>query len=174
MAILLESRATAIIVTHDPQEALLVADRIVLMNGGRLVQIGSGESLYRRPGSLFAARFFCELNELPATVHGGRVATPFGSFPADGLEEGAGALVCVRPWDVRLAGSGEGVPGRILSQRFAGEDDALEIGVAALARPLIVRLRRADRRQDRQSGRQRDVRVTILPEDVLVFAARET
>ena len=72
--VLRESRVTCVIVTHDPEEALRMADRVALMREGRLVQVDTPEGIYRRPANLFVARFFCELNEVAGTVrerHGG-------------------------------------------------------------------------------------------------------
>jgi iron(III) transport system ATP-binding protein len=101
VAILRETRATTIVVTHDPEEAMRIADRIVLMRSGKIVQEGSAEDLYQRPADLFAARFFCDFNEVEGTVRGGSVATPVGNFPAAGLAEGSRAIVCIRPQGIR-------------------------------------------------------------------------
>ena len=80
VAILRETGATTIVVTHDPEEAMRIADRIVLMRAGRIIQQGSSEELYSAPANLFAARFFCDFNEVPGEVRerprflrGGRV-----------------------------------------------------------------------------------------------------
>src|SRR5215213_4260307 len=97
IAILREMGATTIVVTHDPEEAMRIADRIVLMRSGRIVQVGEAETLYRQPADLFAARFFCDFNEVEGVVRGGGVSTPVGTFAAPGLAEGQAALVCVRP-----------------------------------------------------------------------------
>ena len=63
--VLRESRVTCVIVTHDAEEAMRMADRIALMRAG---SAGAGrasrDALYRAPADLFAARFFCELNEV--------------------------------------------------------------------------------------------------------------
>ena len=80
--VLRESRVTCVIVTHDAEEAMLLADRVALMRAGRLVQQGEPRTLYREPVDLFAARFFCELNAVPARVHDGVAVTPVGRFPA--------------------------------------------------------------------------------------------
>ncbi|HWT31722.1 MAG TPA: ABC transporter ATP-binding protein, partial [Propylenella sp.] len=82
LSVLRETGATAMIVTHDPEEAMRMSDRIVLMRRGRIVQQGSAQDLYDRPQSLFVARFFSHLNELEATVLGGRAVTRIGSFDA--------------------------------------------------------------------------------------------
>ena len=106
IAILREMGATTIVVTHDPEEAMRIADRIVLMRAGRIVQDGDAETIYRRPVDLFAARFFSDFNEMEGVVRGGVVATPLGDFPAPGLREGQAALVCVRPRGVQLTPAG--------------------------------------------------------------------
>ncbi len=71
LAVLNESGATSLIVTHDPEEAMRMADRIALMHEGRLVQVGTPEDLFLRPQTLFAARFFSDINELDAVVRDG-------------------------------------------------------------------------------------------------------
>ncbi len=90
LSVLRETGATAIIVTHDPEEAMRMSDRIVLMRGGRIVQHGSAESLYDRPQDLFVARFFSHLNELPGTVQSGRALTRIGDICRRRAQGGAG------------------------------------------------------------------------------------
>jgi iron(III) transport system ATP-binding protein len=153
-------------VTHDPEEAMRIADRIVLMRSGRIVQAGDAEAIYRRPVDLFAARFFCDFNEVEGVVRAGRVSTPLGVFPAPGLAEGQAARVCVRPRGVELKPDGFCLPGRIVSRRFLGEIELLHIAVQGLDAPL----------QSRSPNRMRvevgqDVGVEVNPEEVLVFAA---
>jgi iron(III) transport system ATP-binding protein len=166
VAILRETGATTIVVTHDPEEAMRIADRIVLMRAGRIVQQGTAEDLYRRPADLFAARFFCDFNEVEGTVRGGRVSTPVGLFPAPGLEEGAAAVVCIRPQAVRLRAPGFCMPGRVLSRRFLGEVDLVHVAVQGLERPLQARTRESFR-----PGEGKDVGVDLDSDEVLVFAA---
>ena len=71
LAILRESRATAIVVTHDAEEAMRLGDRIALLKSGRLVQAGRAEELYLKPADLFVAGFFSELNVFESRVRGG-------------------------------------------------------------------------------------------------------
>ncbi len=68
LAILRESRATAIVVTHDAEEAMRMGDRIALLKDGRLEQSGRAEELYLQPADLFVAGFFSELNVFAARV----------------------------------------------------------------------------------------------------------
>ena len=80
VAILRETGATTVVVTHDPEEAMRIADRIVLMQAGRIMQAGTAEEIYRRPADIFAARFFCDFTEVEGVGRGGRVETPVGLF----------------------------------------------------------------------------------------------
>src|SRR5262245_725568 len=102
LAILHETRATSIIVTHDAEEAMRMGDRVALMRAGAIVQTGTALDLYRAPKDILAARTFSDLNELPARVEQGNAANPLGGFFANGLHDGADAIVCVRRRRVRL------------------------------------------------------------------------
>jgi iron(III) transport system ATP-binding protein len=166
VAILRETGATTIVVTHDPEEAMMIADRIVLMRSGQVVQQGSAEEIYTRPVDLFAARFFCDFNEVEGIVQGGLVSTPAGVFPAAHLAEGASAIVCIRPQGVRLRPPEFCLPGRVVSRRFLGEVDLVHVAVQGLDRPLQARVRGDARTQAGQ-----DVGVDIDQHEVLVFAA---
>ena len=97
VALLREMGATTVIVTHDPEEAMRIADRVILMRSGRIVQAGAAEDLYRRPPDLAAARFFCDFTEIEGKVRRGRLETPLGLFCAPGHAEGATGIACIRP-----------------------------------------------------------------------------
>jgi iron(III) transport system ATP-binding protein len=166
VAILRESGATTLVVTHDPEEAMRIADRIALMRSGMIVQQGTAEDIYLRPSDLFAARFFCDFNEVEGVVSNRQVTTPVGIFPAPHLSEGASAIVCIRPQGVRVKPSGFCVPGRVISRRFLGEVDLVHVAVQGLERPLQARVRDLARAHDGQ-----DVGIEIDGNEVLVFAA---
>lgn len=102
MHLLKRGRIAAIMVTHDAQEAMFMADHIALMNQGRIVQMGSPETLYRQPVNAFAAEFFGETNRLAGSVRQGRVQTPLGAVAAPGLAEGTAVDVLVRPQAIEL------------------------------------------------------------------------
>lgn len=169
MALLQEIGATSIIVTHDPEDAMRVADRIVLMQQGGIVQTGTAEELYRRPASLFAARFFCDLTEIEAVVRNGAVDTPLGRFAAPDLAEGANAVVGVRPQAIRLVPKGFCLPARVVTRRFLGEVDHIELAVGGLDKPLVARL---PLRGSVAEGE--DVGIDIAMDEVLVFPAGDT
>lgn len=163
LAVLNETRATAVIVTHDPEEAMRMADRIALLRDGKLVQTGTPEELYRRPADAFVGRFFSEINEIDGIVNNGTVETALGTFAAPGIPNGP-AGVGIRLSGVSVSQPGTGVPGRILHKRFLGEIDLLEIAVQGLDSPLRARSRAAD-----GLSAKSEVGVLVDPAEVLVF-----
>jgi len=170
LAVIRETRATCIIVTHDPEEAMRMGDRIALMRRGKLVQHGTAADLYKDPVDLFAARFFSELNQLEGKVTSTGVETPVGILAADKLEIGQTVDVCVRPQGVILHTAGLcGVPGRIRSKRFVGEVDLLSIVIDGLNHPLQARVRAGS-----PWDQGMDVAITTDPKDVLVFPRHES
>lgn len=117
----------ALFVTHDQSEALAVADRIAVMNRGRIEQMDNPEALYRRPQSVFVARFLGFKNILRATLQNGIIISALGRFampaPVGGLPQGAVKLI-LRPESVRLAtGTGDGpfAEGKVIERFFGGK-----------------------------------------------------
>ncbi len=96
-----------LIVTHDAEEAMFMADRIALMNAGRIEQLGTPGELYLNPASRFVATFLGEVNRMPARVVAGRAETPIGTIAAPGHGEGAPVEVLLRPEGLRVASPGE-------------------------------------------------------------------
>lgn len=137
LALLKELGAAAILVTHDPEEAMASGDRVALMRGGRLLQIGPAEELYHRPASREAADFFARACAAPGRQVGGRIETPIGRFAApNGMVEGGFADVYVRARSVRLVRAGEGVPARLLARSFVGHAYELLLKIEGLDEPL--------------------------------------
>jgi iron(III) transport system ATP-binding protein len=144
LAILHETRATAIVVTHDAEEAMRMGDRVALMRRGRIIQTGNALDLYRAPKDILAARTFSDLNELAARIEQGSATTPLGRFAANGLADGTDAIVCVRQRGVHLLAAGQGVPGRVLDARFLGDVALVEIAVQGLDQPILARVKESD------------------------------
>lgn len=94
---------TSILVTHDPDEAMFMADRIALMSEGRILQTGSPEQLYRQPANAFAAEFFGDINILEGMVVHGNINTPFGPLATPHLAENTLAQVMIRPEAIKPA-----------------------------------------------------------------------
>jgi iron(III) transport system ATP-binding protein len=170
LAILRETRATAVVVTHDAEEAMRMADRIALMRNGRLVQVGTSDDLYRRPRDIFAAAFFSEINEFAGTVAGGCVQTPLGSADSGGFADGTEVSVAVRLSGVAVREAGGSIPARIVSRRFLGVVELLDLAVPGTETPVRARIR-----ADLLPPGIRDVTIAVEPKDILVFEkAQET
>jgi spermidine/putrescine transport system ATP-binding protein len=147
-----EIRTTFLFVTPDQEEAIAMADRICVMNEGRIQQIGVPREVYYRPRSEFVARFFGENNLLPGRLgpaSGGhrRVETALGPILCSvdgqpdiaGLPQGAPVLVACRPEAVTIGGTeGTQIPARIVTVSFGG---ASTLAVATADADASVRLR---------------------------------
>lgn len=97
-----DSGTTTLIVTHDPEEAMYMADRIVVMNEGRVEQIDIPDKLYTAPANAFVATFFSSINRLEGVVRAKMVATPFGLISAPDLGDGTPVEVLMRPEALRV------------------------------------------------------------------------
>ncbi|MFM9846808.1 MAG: ABC transporter ATP-binding protein [Hyphomicrobiaceae bacterium] len=166
LALLRETRATCIMVTHHPEEAMRLSDRIAVMRSGRLVQVGKAAELYRDPADLFVARLFSEINEVPWTVEGGALRTPLGTFWVPELAEGDRAVLCLRQRAIRLAPAGQGIEARVLHVKFLGDAALVEVGVQGFDRPLKALVRESEVPPQGQ-----EVAITLEPERLLVFPA---
>lgn len=165
LAVLRETGATTIIVTHDPEEAMLLGDRIALLRDGRIIQIAPATDVYQHPVDLHAARYLAHLSEVTGVVKGGIAATALGPLPVTGRRDGAKVIVGIRPvGSVNLSLEPPGIPGRIISRREALGVDNYEVTVEGVEHPL--RLRRAANPDFRPGA---DVFLTLNPEHLLVF-----
>ncbi|MBQ2260476.1 MAG: ABC transporter ATP-binding protein [Loktanella sp.] len=100
---ILKSEGTAVLlVTHEPQEALRMADEIALMRDGRIVQRGSPYNIYNAPKDLKAAGFFSDINVIKGKVQGALTDTPFGQFLAPGVPDGTEVDIVIRPQHLKI------------------------------------------------------------------------
>ena len=121
-----------LMVTHDPEEAMFMADRVALMRAGCIVQCGPPLELYTRPADGFVAGFFGEVNRLRGEVRRGRVATPVGVLSAPDLADGTPVEVLIRSEALRLRPSerAEGlVEGRVMTARLLGRSSLIHLSV---------------------------------------------
>jgi len=140
LALLRETRASVMLVTHDPVEAMGMADRILLMREGTLVQSGRPQELYYAPVDIEAARFFCDFNEVAGTVRSGMIEGPLGFFPAKAAREGQGATLLIRPQDLKPHAGETGPLGRIGLTRFLGDYTELTVRFEGMEDELIARV----------------------------------
>ena len=138
LEILKEEGAAVLLVTHEPDEAMRMADEIALMRDGRIVQQGAPYNVYNTPVDKAAAAFFSDVNVIRGTVHGALTDTPFGQFLAPGYPDGSEVEIVIRPQHLKIDfdrdGRGpnptreDGVPARGVVQRarFMGSESLVE------------------------------------------------
>lgn len=107
LQVIRSSGLASVVVTHDPEEAMYMADRIVLLNHGRIVQIGKPESLYFKPKSSFVASFFGEVNIVKGRVESDHFVCDLGKFALarDSFEEGQMLMAFIRYEAFEVLGS---------------------------------------------------------------------
>lgn len=103
MHILRESGVSAVLVTHDPEEAMQFADRIAIMKQGHLEQIGTPFDVYNHPKNAFIASFFGQVNKVDGVVKNGYAETPLGAIPASNCPNDAPVDIIIRPEAVKLS-----------------------------------------------------------------------
>jgi len=122
--VLLATGATGVLVTHDQEEALSIADEVAVMRKGRVVQVAPPVELYSAPVDLDVARFVGEGVEFEAEVAHGVAATPLGPLVVAGDASGTG-VVLVRPEQLALGSSG--APGTVRAIAFYGHDAVVQV-----------------------------------------------
>ncbi len=136
--------ATALLVTHDQEEALSLADTVAVMRGGRIVQAADPQALYRDPVDAEVAAFVGEAVLLEGRLDGDCADTSLGRLPTRGADgaDGARATLMLRPEQVlcRAAdpSAAEGPRGRVLSTAFYGHDATARIALEGPGRHEIV------------------------------------
>lgn len=137
LEILKEEGTAVVMVTHEPEEAMRMADRIALMRAGRIVQSGAPYHVYNNPVDRAAAAFFSDINVLRCGVMGAQAETPFGPFLAPGHSDGTEVDIVIRPQHLRIdfdrnghgpSSSPEtGTParGRVQTARYIGRESLI-------------------------------------------------
>ncbi|WP_460171796.1 ABC transporter ATP-binding protein [Thermus sp. FJN-A] len=135
--VLKETGTTALLVTHDQEEALSFADRLGVMRGGELLQVGTPEEVYLRPRTPFVAQFLGRTNLLPGEGKGGYAETCLGPVPL--AEPAFGPLLLsLRPEALRLAPPGEGPLGEVVAREFKGHDLTYRVRLFSPEKEILV------------------------------------
>ncbi len=136
--VLKEEGAAVLLVTHEPDEAMRMADEIALMRDGRIVQQGAPYNVYNAPVDKQAAAFFSDINVIRGVSRGALTETPFGAFLTPGHPDGAAVDIVIRPQHLKIdfdrAGRGpnptaaDGTPARGVVQRarYLGRESLVE------------------------------------------------
>jgi iron(III) transport system ATP-binding protein len=141
LALLKDEGTAVLLVTHEPEEAMRMADQIALMRAGRVVQVGAPYNIYNSPVDRRAAEFFSDINTISGNVSGSLTQTPFGEFLTPGYEDGTKLDIVIRPQHLKIdfdrAGRGpnptleEGTPARgiVVRSRFMGQNSLVEFAM---------------------------------------------
>jgi ABC-type Fe3+/spermidine/putrescine transport system ATPase subunit len=129
---------TALYVTHDQHEAFAISDRMALMNAGRFEQVDAPAEIYRRPATVFAARFLGLNNIVPVEkLSGNQAQTALGAFELAGISDTAAALL-LHPDGITPAENGD-IAGTMSESVFLGDAYRVTLQTAA-GLPLTFKL----------------------------------
>ena len=165
-----ENNAAVVIVTHDPDEAMRLGDRIALMRDGRIVQEGAPIDIYRAPHDPQAAALFGGANVFHVRARAGQALSPFGTASAGALHDGDWVEVIYRPSMIGV--SEAGVPARVLSARPHDGHLEFEASIDVAALPVGVeapRLIRANAPLSAHIAPGAAVKLAANPADAFVF-----
>lgn len=162
---------TFVVVTHDQEEAMSMADRIAVMHDGKVQQVDTPVDLYHQPVNTFVADFIGSSNSFAGTRTDGGVDVPgLGVLPGRGgdLALGAAAVLVVRPEDIALVATGEGhLAGTVLDTQFYGGRSTIAVEVAGHPSPVTVTCQGTARVQ-----RGTEVDLTWTPDRAVVLSAQ--
>ena len=127
--LLRRTKTTTVLVTHDHDEAFAMADRIAVLNQGRLEQFDTPEMMYHMPATPFVADFVGQADFIPGTVSQGMVQTELGEFPDTiNCQDDTAVVVMIRPDDIHLVPT-EGARSRVLSRQFRGSENLYTVSL---------------------------------------------
>ncbi|MFE6778012.1 ABC transporter ATP-binding protein [Streptomyces sp. NPDC057702] len=159
---------TVLAVTHDQGEAFALADRVVVMQDGRIAQVGTPLEVWQQPASEFVARFLGFDNVVDATVRGASADTPWGMVPVPTGTAAGPCQLLIRPTGVRLTGADDGLPCVVRARTFRGG-----LGVSLLLRPESGPMLEAACSLREAPAEGERVRVAFAVEDVVSLGRTE-
>jgi iron(III) transport system ATP-binding protein len=124
--VLQNSVSATLLVTHDPEEAMFMSDRIAVIENSRILQMGTPQHLYHAPASRFVLSLFGEVNSFIGVVAQGHIQTPLGPMRARDLQDGTRAEVCIRAEDMRLDPEST-IRGTVVTARMVGRQTLLHL-----------------------------------------------
>ena len=141
--LLADAGVTTLLVTHDQEEALSIADQIAVMRDGRFTQVGPPQDVYRQPNDRFTAEFLGDCISLPCTVVSGIAECALGRVPVQTSVDDGPATLALRPEQLvaNLVSDSDGRDGvgTVIATEFLGHDVLLTIDPAGDTAPIIVR-----------------------------------
>lgn len=131
---------TFVVVTHDQEEALVMADRIAILKDGKLLQSGTPRDVYERPINRFAADFIGVMNFFPGQAEANGLRAADGTLIRTETAATGAAVAAVRPERFRLSAGENTLAGTVVAMAYHGLDLQLHVQTAAAPKPLTVRL----------------------------------
>ena len=125
-ALLRQTKTTAILVTHDHDEAFAMADRVAVLHRGRLEQFDTPEAIYRLPTTPFVADFVGQADFISGIVTNDLVTTEIGEFPIKKFPTSTKVVVMIRPDDIHIVPT-KGADAHILGRQFKGSENLYAI-----------------------------------------------
>jgi iron(III) transport system ATP-binding protein len=138
LALLRETRATAILVTHDPDEALAIADQIHVMQTGAIAQSGAPHIVLHNPVSRAVARFFRNYNCLTGVVQNSSVDTVMGQVAAANYADNTAVDVLISPDSVDVVAVGRGIAATIVENRDVGSTRRMVLRLHSNDQKLLI------------------------------------
>ncbi|GAA0898741.1 ABC transporter ATP-binding protein [Pseudonocardia zijingensis] len=128
-AVLRAAGASALLVTHNQEEALSLADVVAVMRSGRIEQVGAPREIYERPVSRWVAEFLGDADAVPGSVAGEFISTELGAFPAPGVRDRG--EVILRPEQIEIVDDGAGPTATVLGHSYFGHDQIVWLELAS-------------------------------------------
>jgi iron(III) transport system ATP-binding protein len=134
------SGSTAVVVTHDQEEALSMADEVAVLLDGRIAQVGDPRTVYGSPTRLDVATFVGDACVVPARRAERGAESPLGPLALQGDPPPGELAVVVRPEQISLAGGPGAVPATVVAVTFLGRDATVDVAVGGMDQTVTVRL----------------------------------